>query len=460
MNYLFNKKILAVKKLTKIVGAAAVAFCFLAPHAYADTVYGYLGNASFDVEASSSISSYVITWNLSTTTVPGRADLFTNAGAGCTNHVNFSDCNSPYGGLTTVPQIVPYSAFSDMTYPYYFSISLSSGGGSNSIDYFSIISSGQYNGGSFNPNSTRIISFTPDNGTTTLSGQPVSFSLHAYVNSADIGTFTGISFSLHNIDQNNLLNPNNDVNDIYFLKDFQATTSGDFYFSSTTLLSDGNYRINAILARNYLDGFINNPFSSLNQNLSHQFIVGTSTFLGNISQNSFNQLQSIYGSSTATSSLALSGTCNPFSGSASTLFFNTSFSPISCITFLFVPDSGYLNDTLVSFKKNVATHFPLGYVYDLVTILSTTTQSTIPVIDATVPVGIPGTGSHIHLDLAHSLDFILNATSSIYSSGTATSTQTWYQITSYYWNLFIYISLGIYIFGRVLGSHLIPKLLK
>ncbi|MGE9174857.1 hypothetical protein ACQKG8_25485, partial [Escherichia coli] len=47
---------------------------------------------------------------------------------------------------------------------------------------------------------TRILNFTPENGTTT--GNNVDFSLYACVNEADIGLVSGIDIRLHNIDQN------------------------------------------------------------------------------------------------------------------------------------------------------------------------------------------------------------------------------------------------------------------
>jgi len=107
-------------------------------------------------------------------------------------------------------------------------------------------------------------------------------------------------------------------------------------------------------------------------------------------------------------------------------------------------------------KDNVLTHFPLGYVTDFYRIMSTTTASTITVIDATVPSILPGGGSHIRLDANHVLDFALNATTSQFTDASS-SALTFYEYTSVYWNYVLYVLLGFYLVSRVLGFSLIGK---
>ena len=305
---------------------------------------------------------------------------------------------------------------------------------------------------------TRIINMSPENGTTTPHASLINFNLHAYLNYADVSTGVGMKIYLHNIDQNVLLLSSASPSDIV-LYDNYVTMSGDFNFSTSTYLGDGNYRLYAQIAQT--SGVIfNNPVivgcsiagAFLNLNCTEgntQFIVGSSTFIGNISQNSFAQANLIFGSSTATSTEHLATTCYPFSGQ---------FDTIQCLAFLFIPDSGYISETMGNFKDNVLTHFPLGYVTDFLNILSTTTVGSLTVIDATIPNALPfGNGQHIHLDLTHSLDYILNATSSIYNNASASSTQTFYEITSYYWDLIVYICALMYIMGRILGWSVIPS---
>ena len=227
-------------------------------------------------------------------------------------------------------------------------------------------------GGTPPDTSTRIISFTPEEGTTTPSAVPVLFSIHAYINPADLGNVIGVKLLYHNIDQNVLLGDLSsfvDPND-FFIFEGQATTSGDFYYSTTTLLADGNYRVNAQLTRTYVFGLLENPFSPINQDLNHQFIVASSTFIGHISQSSFSEINSIFASSTATSTSALAGTCNPLG----------SFSATSCLAFLFIPDAGQLNDTVSQAKSAIFQRAPWGYFSRFYTILTGSATSSLPTI--------------------------------------------------------------------------------
>ena len=247
-------------------------------------------------------------------------------------------------------------------------------------------------GGTLPNTNTRIVDFAPPEGTTTPANIPVTFSMHAYINPADIGNIIGVKLELHNIDQNILLGQLTsffDPNDIYLFQG-QATTSGDFYFSTSTLLAAGNYRINATLTRSYVNGFFQNPFSSINQDISHQFIVGTSTFIGHISQASFSEVQSIFASSTATSTAALAGTCNPLS-----------FSATSCLAFLFVPDAGQLSDTIHSAKDAIFARAPWGYFTRFYTILTTSATSSLPTFSTHV---FQGTGINGSDGLTWSVD--------------------------------------------------------
>lgn len=294
---------------------------------------------------------------------------------------------------------------------------------------------------------TRIIDFTPANGTTTPSGVPVDFSLHAYINPSDVGSWYSVKLTLHNIDQNVLFLSFLSPNDIYFFEG-NATTSGSFYFASSTILADGNYRIEAVMQKSYLNGIIVNPFVIADE--SHQFTVGTSTFIGNISQNSFTDTQEIFGNSEATSTANLAKTCVPWSGT---------FDTLSCLAFLFVPDGKGLYDTVKSFKDNVSTHFPLGYVTDFINILSTTTVSTIPVVNATLPEGVPGTGANIQLALSSStVNWLWNSTVGDFANSSAPDTRSLFLIVSDYWNKIVYILTGLYIIRRILGHRAIPEI--
>jgi len=129
------------------------------------------------------------------------------------------------------------------------------------------------------------------------------------------------------------------------------------------------------------------------------------------------------------------------------------------ITYAFVPTSDALSSNMQLLHDNVLTHFPLGYLTDFYSIISTSTAGTLSVLSMTVPNGVIGTGASLSLNLTGVLDPLLNATTSTFNNVSASSTQTFYQVTSYYWNLVLYIMALFYIISRVIGSHLIPKLI-
>lgn len=227
----------------------------------------------------------------------------------------------------------------------------------------------------FTDTTTRIIDFTPAEGAIVASSSPVAFTLNYYINPADVGSIASVRVTFHNIDQNLLLSFLSDQ-DITFISTI-ATTSGAFSYASSTTLRAGNYRIQASLDRSLLYGLLRNPFSDINTVQNHQFVVGTSTFIGNLSQNAFSDSQAIFNSFSATSTSASAGTCNVLSG----------FDTMHCIAFLFIPSGEQMSDALTSFRSGIFSKFPLGYLNRVVTILSSTATSSLPSLDVHVRLG-------------------------------------------------------------------------
>lgn len=231
---------------------------------------------------------------------------------------------------------------------------------------------------------TRIIDFLPENATTTQN--PVYFELNAYINSDDLGTVKGVSLSFHNIDQNVLLLGALSPNDIWLLQDEDIETSGFYSFStSTILIAEGNYRIEACIKRSFfgdtfglIGGWIIDAFSDVNDCQSHQFIVGTSTFIGNISQNLWSDTQDFFGNSTATSSEALAITCNPFS---------SQFGIRECGAFLFVPDAYQLSLTMTEARRAFLSRVPWGYFSRTIEIMSSPATSSLPSFTTNIRMG-------------------------------------------------------------------------
>lgn len=220
---------------------------------------------------------------------------------------------------------------------------------------------------------THICGFTPENGTT-VSGPIVDFTMTDYINPADIGGNTYVKIKLHNIDQNVLLLGFLSPSDIT-LFDGIATTSGIFYFATSVPLGDGNYRLESSITESVpFLSWLGNPFGSYNQKLSKQFIVGEPTFIGNLSQNSFNILNGVYASTTATSSVALVARCNPLG----------SFDMTMCLAGLFVPDSQQIHATLEGARDGILIRAPWGYITRFVHIVSATTTESLPSYTATV----------------------------------------------------------------------------
>jgi len=292
--------------------------------------------------------------------------------------------------------------------------------------------------------STRIIDFTPSEGDL-LTGPNIGFTLDGYVNPADIvddDTIT-IQFRVFNIDQNVLLASALSPGSFQVFQ-HTATTSGFFSLAATSSLADGNYRVEACLRDSRLFfGIIPNPFAGGEECQSHQFIVGQATFIGNISQQSYAQIQAIFASSTATSTAALARSCNLLGD----------FDMSSCIAYLFIPDAGLVRDSLINLRDNALRNFPVGYITDFAFILATTSTSSLTVVDVTLPAALAGAGASVHLDLSHVLDPILNATTSSFIGESAPDDRTFYEITSFYWEIFVVVGLLFYILRRVVGTH-------
>jgi len=292
--------------------------------------------------------------------------------------------------------------------------------------------------------SSYIVSLSPENADVLPSGVGVDYELQYYIDEADFGFWGGynVNVILHNIDQNVLLLSALSPSDIVLL-DEDVSVGGYYTFNADDIvIPDGNYRIQAKLRNGLFD------LRTIDE-LSHQFIVGSSTFVGSISQNTYSVINGIYASSTATSTESLAEACGLFSSSSSV---------VNCLGFLFIPDGNLINQSLTDFRDLASTHFPLGYITDFISILSNSSSSVaLPTISATIPEGIAGSGASIALSL-DSLSWIFNATSTFTTGDLAG--KSLYEIVSPYWEKFIYIALGFYLLNRILGSGVIGRVVS
>ena len=244
--------------------------------------------------------------------------------------------------------------------------------------YFSINGASGYQAPPANGQS-QVTYFSPADGTTTPS-TTVTFTYQAYIAASDIGFFLGKQMTFYVQGQPVGLGT-------YFLDKVQATTSGYFNFSTTTVMSPGNYILNACVEDSELGGLVGgfdnlNPWANPCQ--YHQFVVGTSTFIGNLFQNGVTTVQGQLNNIAATSSLAILGnSCNPFSG----------FDIVQCFYALLIPTSSQMQDTMNSFYSDFLTRVPWGYgsvaVADL---LGYGTTATTSLSSSNLTITLPNTG--------------------------------------------------------------------
>lgn len=235
-----------------------------------------------------------------------------------------------------------------------------------------------YDGSSVSPvytdTSTRIVDFTPENGTTT-SSTDVIFGIHAYINPNDIGYFLGVQLTLHNIDDNIGVLSSLGPGDITFLDHYQATTSGDFYYASTTSLLPGGYTVEAKIQRSWWD--TTQPFSPIDNVEYHQFTVIAPTYLSELQHNAVNLLNTELASTTATTTIG--AVCSPIKASGTFGFeYNASSSLAACATALIVPDSLYLSQTFNTLYNAVLVKFPFGYITRAYALFNSNATTSLP----------------------------------------------------------------------------------
>jgi len=311
--------------------------------------------------------------------------------------------------------------------------------------------------------STYFIDLTPKGGSTISSSSPTNWLISFNITDADWieNSYLRIKY----VRQQTLQSAVANTDLLWTNLDFAPLTglggiNEHFYYEATTtdaLGNDGVYLIKLELRKpstfwtSALSWF--NPFTSHDPDIivasSSQFTYGEMTTFDTYVASSTASFNDFLASST-TSLAQVKEACNPISG----------FDLTICLSGLFIPSNGDINNAVSQFKENVATHFPLGYFSDFITIISTTTTGTISIIDAELPTALGLGNANIKLDLAHQLDDILNATTSQFSNSSSTgasSTATFFETTNYYWSIIVYVLTLFYILGRLINSAIIPR---
>jgi len=227
--------------------------------------------------------------------------------------------------------------------------------------------------------------------------------------------------------------------------EWDLSQGGYFDVSTTTsLISSGEYVVIARLRKPMFTLFGHEFFNKTVDQVYYKFTAATST--DQEKKVALLSIVSVLGTTASTTQ----GT----SGCGS--FISGDFDIGDCLYSIFIPETEFVVDKVTDSMDGFLTYFPIGYVTDFFNILATSTQASSLGIEATVPNGIPGSGSHISLALSSStLDYIYDADIGTFVTATEDDTRTLYEITYDYWEWIVYILLTLYIIRRVLGSEVI-----
>lgn len=323
------------------------------------------------------------------------------------------------------------------------------------ISYYQFNKSGSvytYNGNSFIDN-THIISVDPIDNSSVATGTPVTISTDIYINQNDITEDTILRQTVELTNAPVLGNIWGGTGDFVtqqaqtLVYEYDIDSEGFFTFSTTTTFSQIGERTLTTEIINDVGFFQEIIYGDdIVVSSSTSFLVGTTTSGDLITQSISDSLVGLSATGSTTID-TLSVACSPFSGN---------FDIVLCAYRMVVPDSQTANALFQETYEMVFTRAPFGYFTDFISIMSTSTVGSLTVIDATLPAGVAGAGSHITLDLTNVLDDFLNATTGSFINESASSTKTFYEITSYYWNIIINILFVLYAMRRLLGSHIIP----
>jgi len=230
------------------------------------------------------------------------------------------------------------------------------------------------------------------------------------------------------------------------------TTGFNYVTGTTTPLEEGEYTMVWQLKNPSIGGTIaswfglSNAFGGIVTSTTTSFVVGQRSSFDEFIYNATQGINN-FSASTTISTTAIKEYCS----------LSTSFSMMDCVASFFIPNQQDLDNAITRLNENVFSRFPFGYAYDFISIISTSTIGSLTVINATTSNPVMG-NAHIRLDLTNALDPILNATTSAFTNESASSTQTFYEITSYYWKIIIYVMAVFYIMSRVIGGRIIPKI--
>jgi len=299
-------------------------------------------------------------------------------------------------------------------------------------------------------NATVIISVTPENAELLSTSSTQTIGATGRINENDLNNYSVLEIHIEN--SNYSFKQCADVicagiSSTGISLDFSYPLVVDSYFnysSTTSSLPVGKYyMITKIRTGSYcLLGLCANTRTLVST--STTFIIATTTKADKLKDAAINYVNDLNSDSDSFQNCGISD-------------FNLFLCGSDLITYAFVPTSDSMDYMVDTLHDDILIHFPIGYLTDFISIISTSTVGTLTVLNATVPNGIPGAGSHLTLDMTGVLDQFLNATTGAYINATASSTETLFEITNRYWKYILYILTIFYILRRIMGQTLIPQ---
>lgn len=298
---------------------------------------------------------------------------------------------------------------------------------------------------------TKINTVTPYNNQILATSTNYTIGSTGYLEDIDLNSQSKLKISIKSVGDSFVYNQCADAicaqlaNKTYEF-DYALTTASPYSYSSTTPLNIGDYNMTTWIEKG--------KWCVLDKCLLTERLTSTTTTF-TISTSSENDLRAKR-TQAVISTMAGFATSTDFSKCA-IADFNLLICGQDILVWAFYPTPDAIEYNMTNLKNNALTHFPLGYLTDFVTIISTTTEGTLPIINATMPNALGLGNGHIEISLDHSLDYILNATSTIFNNDSASSTETFLEITKWYWDRILYILALMYIISRILGTRLINK---
>ncbi len=229
-----------------------------------------------------------------------------------------------------------------------------------------------------NTDGTHIIYNVPDDEQTIATSTTATVGAEVNVTETDFseGMYLRVKYVLQGKSQVAVA----DFNDVFTTIDIPIDSDGDFTYSTTTpILQGGRYTM--ITEIHQPDGILSNILNFFGlSSLAGSGVLDnkTTTFIA-AAPNNFDDIMEQAGiqfGAAAASSTASFGACVPTGG----------FDVVTCIGLLFVPTAYDLANILERTKAQILSKMPWGYFTRFMTIITSTATSTVPMIDASVPI--------------------------------------------------------------------------